>query len=88
MKRKSGHEKIDWGVERGKMQQQKKLERARRMWQKAWPVGAQGRRGGAHSKKAANSSQGTAENMSRLQELVIDREAWSAAVHGVAKRWT
>lgn len=62
MKRKSGHEKIDWGVERGKMQQQKKLERARRMWQKAWPMGAQGRRGGAHSKKAANSSQGTAEN--------------------------
>ena len=24
-------------------------------------------------------------DMSRLQELVIDREAWDAAVHGVAK---
>ena len=24
-------------------------------------------------------------NLSRLQELVIDREAWHAAVHGVAK---
>ena len=23
-----------------------------------------------------------------LQELVIDREAWRAAVHGVTKRWT
>ena len=27
-------------------------------------------------------------NVSRLQELVMDREAWHAAVHGVAKSWT
>ena len=29
-----------------------------------------------------------AHEFGRLQELVIDREAWRAVVHGVAKSWT
>ena len=27
-------------------------------------------------------------SLGRLQELVMDREAWSAAIHGVTKSWT
>ena len=27
-------------------------------------------------------------SLSKFQELVMDREAWRAVVHGVAKGWT
>ena len=27
-------------------------------------------------------------SLSKLRELVMDREAWHAAAHGIAKNWT
>ena len=47
------------------------------------------RRRGQHRMSWLDGVTDTMEmSLSRFQELVMDREAWSAAVHGVVKSWT
>ena len=46
------------------------------------------RRGGQRTRWLDGIIESTDMILSKLQEMVIDREAWSAVVHGVTKRWT
>ena len=47
------------------------------------------RRGGRQRMRWLNDITDSMEvNLSELREMVMDREAWHAAIHGVAKSWT